>query len=172
MVTTTTGKPVENLSAMIRETLLKANVGLKELDEIVVCVGPGSQMGGRAAVATGNALALALEIPITGVFSLDALAATAPASESITTAVTHGRGRWHVAEYTWNGDKLQRLSDLQLLEELPPDALLSCEPDSECFDEMKIGACGVLIVADQQRHLITQSMLEEVTPFERGDGNG
>ena len=166
VVATTAEKPVENFSKLIRETLFKAHVSLEELDEIVACIGPGSQMGVRTTVATGNALALALGIPITGVLSVDAMAATAPMSDTLNIAVSAGRSRWYVAAYNWNGDNLQRIDRLQLMDELPPDAWIANEPDSMGANEARSGACGILKIADQHRHLITQSMVQEITPYD------
>jgi len=163
------GKPVENFSTLIRETLFQAHVSLEDLNEIVVCIGPGSQMGARTTVATGNALALALGIPISGVLSVDALAVTEQVSVSLSAAVSDGRGHWYVAKYQWSGSNLQRLNGVQLFDKLSTDAVLSFAPDSMNFNEARIGAHGVLIVAAQQRHLITQSMLQEIIPFERGE---
>ena len=62
-------RPIENFPALIRNTLSQAHVNLEEIDEIVVCIGPGSQTGVRSAVVTGNALALALDKPVTGVIA-------------------------------------------------------------------------------------------------------
>ena len=164
------GKPTEKFSSLIRDTLFEAHVRLDELEEIVVSVGPGSQMGTRTTVATGNALALALGIPISGVLSVDALAAGAPVSESLNAAVSDGRGRWYVAAYKWEDDKLQRLGGLQLSDELPPDALLSTETDSAESGEERLGASGILVIADKHRHLLRQSFVQEVRPYERGEG--
>ena len=168
VATSASGKPVENFTTLIRETLLQAHVSLEEINEIVVCVGPGSQMGVRTTVATGNALALALGVPISGVLSVDALAATVQEREPLRTAVSDGRGRWYVAEYNWNGDNLQRITGLQFVEDLPPDTILSCEPGCVDLDETRLCARGILLVADQQRHLVSQSLVEEIAPYERG----
>lgn len=42
-------RPIENFPELIRSTLSKAQISLKDLDEIVVCIGPGSQTGVRGA---------------------------------------------------------------------------------------------------------------------------
>ena len=54
-------RPIENFPTLIRDVVTRANICLNDIDEIVVCIGPGSQTGIRTAVVTGNALALALK---------------------------------------------------------------------------------------------------------------
>ncbi|MBI5207194.1 MAG: tRNA (adenosine(37)-N6)-threonylcarbamoyltransferase complex dimerization subunit type 1 TsaB [Candidatus Firestonebacteria bacterium] len=51
-----------------------SEITVKNLDGIVVCIGPGSFTGIRIGISTANGLSNALNIPVAGVSSLEALA--------------------------------------------------------------------------------------------------
>ena len=57
-----------------------------ELEALVVGTGPGSFTGIRMGLAAARAMALALELPMTGVSTLDALAAGAPGAVPVVDA--------------------------------------------------------------------------------------
>ncbi|MGH7024255.1 MAG: tRNA (adenosine(37)-N6)-threonylcarbamoyltransferase complex dimerization subunit type 1 TsaB, partial [Caulobacteraceae bacterium] len=67
----------ERLGPMVREAMDQAGLRFSELDRIAVTVGPGSFTGLRVGLAFAKGLALALDIPCTGVGTLAALAAGA-----------------------------------------------------------------------------------------------
>lgn len=165
-------RPIENFPALIRDVAARADICLKDVDEIVVCIGPGSQTGIRTAVVTGNALALALNKPVSGVLSTDAAAMVAKSEETYKVAVSAGRRRWYVQSYNWIGKKLCRLDELQLLDELPANAFPVFRPGSDDLKELKSCAYGALMVAEQQRQLIDQSLGSEILPYERKCNEG
>jgi tRNA threonylcarbamoyladenosine biosynthesis protein TsaB len=65
------------LLVLIEETLAAADAGWDEVERIAVGVGPGGFTGLRLGIATARALAQARNLPLTGVSSLEALAAGA-----------------------------------------------------------------------------------------------
>ena len=165
-------KPIENFTKLIQAVADSANIHLPDVDEIVVCIGPGSQTGTRAAVVTANALSLALQKPVSGVLSTDAAAVLSPKCSApantgaFRVGVTAGRRRWFVERYEQEGGKLQRLNELELIEDLPEECP---QPfDSANPNERKTCACGVLLVAEHQRQLLEYPLSDEVLPFEGG----
>lgn len=159
-------KPIENFPVLIRNVVARSGICLNDIDEIVVCIGPGSQMGIRTAVVTGNALALALQKPVSGVLSTDAAAVFSESDERYNVAISAGRRRWFVESYRWQDGRLNRLGTLSLVDDLPENT----DPgfrviEGKAADE-KNCAYGILMVAEQQRQLISQSMLSEVRPYE------
>lgn len=159
-------KPIENFPTLIRDVIARANICLNDIDEIVVCIGPGSQTGIRTTVVTGNALALALNKPVSGVLSTDAAAMISKSKEIYKVAISAGRRRWFVEDYCWENGKLNRLGTLNLVDDLPENinpCFYSVE-DKSAGD--KSCAYGILMIAEWQRHLIIQPMLDEVRPYE------
>jgi len=182
---TAPAKPVEDLAGLITQTLADAGVGLADVGQLVVGVGPGSYMGVRAAVSTANALSFAAGLPITGVVSTDALAVlAAPERASITVGLHAGRGRVFVARYARAGDRLERdalpvlLSEEEWLAEraggaasvvivdegMPPDATPgdggAAEPERH-----PLLASGVLRVYVEQPHLLVSSEMAGAVPI-------
>lgn len=65
---------LEDVDALLRQGSAQAS----ELDALAVGVGPGSFTGVRIGLAAARGLALALDLPVAGVSTLDVLAAGAP----------------------------------------------------------------------------------------------
>jgi tRNA threonylcarbamoyladenosine biosynthesis protein TsaB len=71
------GRAIAVLEA-VDELLCDARAAPDDVDALVVGTGPGSFTGIRMGVAAARALAFALEVPLAGIPTLDALAAGAP----------------------------------------------------------------------------------------------
>ena len=65
---------LEDVDALLRQ----AGKHTRDIDALAVGVGPGSFTGVRIGLSTARGLALALDIPVAGVSTLDALVAGAP----------------------------------------------------------------------------------------------
>lgn len=74
MVTNIAKNHSVRLMPAIDQLMKEVNLSPGELDKIVVAKGPGSYTGVRIGLSTAKSLAWALNIPITGVSSLEALA--------------------------------------------------------------------------------------------------
>ena len=74
------GKHAELLLPRLQDALGRAGLALGDVDLLAVGIGPGSFTGVRVGVATAKGLGLALQKPVIGVVSLEALAQEAAAS--------------------------------------------------------------------------------------------
>jgi tRNA threonylcarbamoyladenosine biosynthesis protein TsaB len=69
----------ERLAPMVEELMASADMGFAALTRLAVTTGPGTFTGQRVGLAFMRGLRLALEIPLTGVTTLEAIAAAAMA---------------------------------------------------------------------------------------------
>lgn len=81
----------ERLLPLIEEARLQAGIALTALDGIAATIGPGSFTGIRTALATARGLGLALDRPVYGVTTTQALAAAAARPGRATVAVIDAR---------------------------------------------------------------------------------
>jgi tRNA threonylcarbamoyladenosine biosynthesis protein TsaB len=64
----------ERLAPLVRELAVEAGVGFRDLTRVGVTVGPGSFTGLRVGIAFAKGMAAALDIPVVGVGTLEAMA--------------------------------------------------------------------------------------------------
>lgn len=76
----------ERLAPMVEETMTTAGVDFSALERLAVTVGPGTFTGQRVGLAFMRGLRLVLQIPLTGVTTLEAIAAGAMAETGNTKA--------------------------------------------------------------------------------------
>jgi tRNA threonylcarbamoyladenosine biosynthesis protein TsaB len=95
--------------AAIDRVLADARWTARELGGLAVAVGPGSFTGLRIAVSTVKGLALALELPIAAVPTLDAMAAALPwAALPVCPVLDARKGEVYASRYRWDGDAMRR----------------------------------------------------------------
>ena len=94
----------EALMPMVCQVMASSGLGFDALDRLAVGVGPGSFTGVRIALATAKGLALALNRPLVGVTSLEAVATDAVAamgleSARLLVALAAGRKDFYVQSF-------------------------------------------------------------------------
>jgi tRNA threonylcarbamoyladenosine biosynthesis protein TsaB len=125
---------LEDVDALLRRGGMRADA----IDALAVGIGPGSFTGVRIGLATARGLALALDVPVAGVSTLDALAAGAPGAVPVVDArrreifvLQDGRPRVTAPQglvlargtvCVGNGAVRYRSTLEQLGAEIPPDA--------------------------------------------------
>ncbi|MFK4058774.1 tRNA (adenosine(37)-N6)-threonylcarbamoyltransferase complex dimerization subunit type 1 TsaB [Brevundimonas sp. NPDC046655] len=83
----------ERLAGMARDAVADAGGGFGALDRIGVTVGPGSFTGLRVGLAFAQGLGAALDRPVVGVSTLDALAVSAPTEGLVAAVIDARRGQ-------------------------------------------------------------------------------
>lgn len=99
----------ERLMAVVDRLLQDCGWDVASLAALAVSIGPGSFTGLRVGAATAKGLALALEIPVAPVPTLDALAATLPfADAAVCPLLTARRDEVYGSLYRWSGSAMER----------------------------------------------------------------
>ena len=97
----------EALAPMVQETIKMAGVGFPDLNRIVVTTGPGTFTGVRIGLAMARGLGVALNIPITGITSLAAIASNETETDlPIVVAVDARAGEIYFASFDHFGNEV------------------------------------------------------------------
>ena len=97
----------EALAPMVQETMALAGIAFKDLARIAVTTGPGTFTGVRIGLAMARGLGVALNIPITGINSLAAIACNETARELPIVVVVDARANEiYFASYDASGHEL------------------------------------------------------------------
>lgn len=83
----------ERIAGFARDAMADAGVAFAALDRIGVTVGPGSFTGLRVGLAFAKGLAAALDRPVVGISTLDALAASVEAAPTVAALIDARRGQ-------------------------------------------------------------------------------
>jgi len=102
----------EDLMVLVQRITEEAGVDIKNIDGIAVAEGPGSYSGLRGGLAAAKSLAQVLNIPITGVSTLEAVAYDLVKVRGTVAAICDAvRGEVNFALFTSDSKKLRRISD-------------------------------------------------------------
>lgn len=111
----------ERLMATVERALQDARWAAEDLQGLAVAIGPGSFTGLRIGVSTVKGLALALEIPVAAVPTLDGLARRLPfAALPVCPVLDARRNEVYASRYRWDGEVMRREWEYLAL---PPDVL-------------------------------------------------
>ena len=106
----------QKLMPMVAELLENCGLTIEDMDLVAVAEGPGSFTGLRIGVATAKGLAHALDIPVVGVSTLDALAFNLPFSEGLICPILDARrSQVYTAVYKWENGNLHKVEDHQAI---------------------------------------------------------
>src|SRR5262245_30280350 len=117
----------ERLMAMVHRLLEDCRASLAQLGGLAVSIGPGSFTGLRVGAATAKGLALALDLPVAPVPTLDALAANLPfAAAPVCPVLDARKGEVYLSRYEWRHEGMARLWDYLALS--PEEAAERLQP--------------------------------------------
>jgi tRNA threonylcarbamoyladenosine biosynthesis protein TsaB len=146
-----------------------ANLAVRELSAIVVATGPGSFNGVRVGMSIGKGLAFALEIPILGVPTLEALIhqCTNPVA-STWAALEIGRGRlagtqYRLVEGAWTRVlPYLNLSIDELCDHIQEGSTVWCEASQEIRQALASRLAGSATVASPSNSVRRAANLAEI----------
>lgn len=152
------------------DTLMKeVSMTPDQLDKIVVAKGPGSYTGVRIGLTTAKSLAWALDIPITGVSSLETVAYNGRFFKALICPFFDARrGLVFTGLYQWNNNKLEVIQEEKnmLMEDLliklaeEKREVLFLSPDISLYKDAIIKAMGEFaIIPEGPFHLAKPAYL-------------
>ncbi|QEK13121.1 tRNA (adenosine(37)-N6)-threonylcarbamoyltransferase complex dimerization subunit type 1 TsaB [Crassaminicella thermophila] len=102
----------QKLMPMIEEVLESCELTMKDIDVVAVAEGPGSFTGIRIGVATAKGLSHAMNIPVIGISTLDALAFNVAFSHGLICPILDARrNQVYTAVYKWDNGNLSMIEE-------------------------------------------------------------
>lgn len=106
----------ERLLPMVQQLVADADLTPRDLSGVAVSIGPGSFTGLRIGITTAKSLAFALQIPVVGVPTLDALAAQFSYSRHLVCPVIDAqKGNVYTTLYRVEGVYPQRINEYRVM---------------------------------------------------------
>ena len=93
----------ERLVPMVEEVRAEAGLAWSAIDLVCVTIGPGSFTGVRIGLAAAQGFAIACDLPILGVTTLEALACAAPPGRPALVAIDARRGQLYAQPFAAGG---------------------------------------------------------------------
>lgn len=107
----------ETIMPMMEHLKKIIEINLEEIDAIAVTSGPGSFTGLRIGVTTAKAMALALDVPVVGIPTLDVIANNIPYSPyKVCPIMDARRNQVYTSLYEWRQEKMERISEYQAID--------------------------------------------------------
>lgn len=147
------------LAPAIQEMLGRAGTGTDDLQAVAVALGPGSYTGLRIGLGLAKGIALAHQIPLIGVPTLDIVAAAQPRRNGqLIVVAAAGRRRISAGHYQWaerwgwQADALPvNTTWAELLADLEPPVTFAGEFDRGALKQIRGAGRGFQAVAPAQR---------------------
>ena len=106
----------ETLMPHIEQVLAMADIDRKDLAGVAVSIGPGSFTGLRIGLATAKAMAYALDLPLLGVPTMEALACQCPVPGiCVVPLIDAQKGNAYMAVYSWEDGELVERQAVEVL---------------------------------------------------------
>jgi len=148
----------ERLMAAVDRLLADCGTAPAELGGLAVSIGPGSFTGLRVGIATVKGIAMALDLPVAPVPTLDALAARLPFAEAPVCPILDARkAEVYLSLYRWDGAGMAREWDYLALppavaaERVEPPVILLGDGIDACRPWLERLGPGVRIAPPAQR---------------------
>lgn len=113
-----TGGRATNAIGLIEQVLTAGKISREEIEVVAVGLGPGSYTGIRAAIAVAQGWQLATGVRMTGVRSVDALAAQAQAEQffgRVNVVIDAQRGEFYLATWEIAGAQREEIAPLNIV---------------------------------------------------------
>jgi len=101
----------ERLLPQVMEVMAEGGLEMADLDRLASTIGPGSFTGTRVALAAARGMALALDIPLIGITTLEAVAAGLPLGNGRARIAAFDARRGELYVQAFDGAGLRALSD-------------------------------------------------------------
>ena len=137
----------EGLVPQMDQLFQRTGIAKKELELIAVSRGPGSFTGLRIGLATAEAMAYGLQIPMIAVSTLEVLAYNLPVDNILLAPVLDAqKGNYYVALYEWHKGELQEVAPVTIM----PGKELYGFLEQYNKETVLLGECDKLIIPENE----------------------